>query len=133
MKFALCLLLTLAPTVAAEAKDSAQSRGEWYYIGISQQKTITYARTVDLLKANPESTNARVWVKMTHKFDSTIKFRETKFLYEVNCPAQTMKTLSMIAYLPDGTSKSHVPTYAPAEPIAPDTISEAIAKELCSH
>lgn len=129
MKFILALILSLASLTAAYAEES---KSEWYSIGEDNDGTIIYIRTADMEKGRSHQREAKVWVKMDHANDKTTTARESKFLFEINCPEQSFKPLTAAILKPG----QRIPTVentpdASSQFIIPGTTIEAVAKDVC--
>ena len=127
MKYLSALIISLTPVVGLNAEDN-----EWSYIGKDTNNAVFYVRTGDVLKGRPNQTSAKAWVKIDHSKDATTSFREGRTLFEINCPAQTYKILTIIGHYPDGKSLSDTPIYAPTKHVIPDSLIEDAVKLVCA-
>ncbi len=115
--------------------DNPETKDTKMKIGASPSGTVMRVRVSDLATIwRAEIKNPRIWVFMDHSKDSMRKERESKVRFGVNCVAQTYAELSTIRYGPGGTvlgSRSIDDVSWNYEAIIPETLSEAIAKEVC--
>lgn len=133
MKNLLAFLLLLAPISAvAQAQETENYRKGWLFLGDDNTNTKVFARMVDILKGMPNLTKARVWVMLDHSKDRTTDVRETKFLFEVNCPNQTYKIITTAETYPNNRIVTDTPTYTPVKYIVPGSSMEAVHENLCA-
>lgn len=127
MKYLFLLIISLTPVAALNAEDN-----EWTYTGNSKDNSSAiYVRTEDMMKGRSNQTSAKAWVKADHSKDATTSFRETKMLLEINCPAQTYKTLSTARYYPNGEAQTDTPSYTSTEHVIPGSMAESVVKLVC--
>lgn len=104
------------------------------FLGSSATGTNFYVRMSDLARIyNGRQTAFEVWVFADHSRDSTVRVRETRSHYALNCTSRQYLTLSYIRYRPDQTVAEQQ-TYSRLSPYAdviPDTVIEGISDVLC--
>ena len=129
MKYLVSLALILAPITTVAAEDETS---EWLYITNDKDGTSVYALRSDIMKGRSNQTRARVWVKLDHSRDKTTQYRESKVLYEVNCPGQSFRSLSYHSYDTASNRVYSDNTTSSITYIIPETVMESVAIELCA-
>ena len=102
----------------------------WIFIGESANKSVAYYDIDTIQRSGNQLT---VWVKTDFSRNKSVKYRETKIRRIYDCSERTINSLSSITYYPDGKSDSYTwETFEQkAEPIAPDTMGEAVLEAVC--
>jgi hypothetical protein len=103
----------------------------WVYLTTNVSDTDLYYDADTIVRSGNQVT---VWEKWDHSRDKTVKERERKRRYRYDCAQRTMTLLHSIIYYPDGKSTSFTwETYEQtADPIAPDTVGEAVLEAVCA-
>lgn len=120
------LVLTLFIAVPAKADNS-----EWYYVGTASSGGIVYARTSDILKGRPESTDARVWIMIDLSRDASLPYRTMNVLYSFDCTRETSRALQTNTIMPNGKGKTE-PASGSLSYVTPGTIEHDIYTLVCS-
>lgn len=128
IRYLIAATLLLLPLTAAA--DEAKDTPDWLHIGTTTTNTEMYARKADLLAGRGHQTDARVWLLFDNSRDRTVKSRESKALYSVNCPRQTYRALSMTAYMPDGSNDTWEPD-GRIQHVIPDSYMATVVGILC--
>lgn len=114
------LLCTCSPVVAADWEQVGSAAGVAYEVDFDGLNHYIGAYW-------------RAWVRTDTKFaDLPQKHASAKYLYEVNCDTATMRRLSAVTY--DATGNVLTSVRSPEsehEPVVPDSIGEAIKREVC--
>ena len=128
MKYLIALALSLVPASAALAENEG-----WYTFYTTGDGTIMYARSEDVIKGRSGQRDAKVWVKMDHRNDSTTENEESRTLFQLNCPEQTYQTLAIFTRKPGSKNqtKEFVPFHT-GQYIMPDSVMEVLSKDVCT-
>jgi hypothetical protein len=100
------LILTLALLSTA----SFASESNWVHITSNTTNTAFYGDAANIRYKNDVSEGELIllWIKSDHKRDKTVKWRETKSLWEINCQNYTYRLNQVINYRANGSViKSH--------------------------
>ena len=102
----------------------------WIYVTQSNVGTVSYYDVDTIQRSGNQVT---VWEKRDESRNKTVKHREMTLRERFHCSERTFTTLNITTYYPDGTNKSaNLETYEQkAEPIAPDTMGEAVLEAVC--
>ena len=84
----------------------ANAQDQWVRVSTtSDSGSIHSIRTVDMPTWSPESRANQVWVKSDLTKNEGVSFSKVIALNVVNCPDQSIRTLSIRAYYRDGTAE----------------------------
>ncbi|MCL6684465.1 surface-adhesin E family protein [Sphingomonas alba] len=73
----------------------------------------------------------RVWIRGYHRKNSTVTYRETKALVEIDCMADTIRVERRVYYSASGETVGSEGPFA-ADPIVPGSIGESWRKAACT-
>jgi hypothetical protein len=118
---AIALVMAATPAFAAN----------WVYVTTHNNGADYYYDSDTIQRSGNQVT---VWRKLDHSRNKTVKYREEKSQYRYDCSRRTYTLLNIIIYYPDGkvesfTWKTHEQEI---EPIAPETVSEAVLEAVCA-
>lgn len=101
----------------------------WTPVSESSAGTVHSVRTKDIINA---TNNPTVWVKGDASRNKTVPYRISMSQYQIDCVNKTSATKARIVYGPDmALLYSETYPHARSGPIAPDTVMEEIARNVC--
>lgn len=109
---------------------SAEELPEWLYINTSDNGTVVYARSADLVNGRSNQTAAPVWIRFDSSRDKTISFKEARVLYAINCVARTSTHVQGTMFYRDGRNVTN--GVGDIEFIIPGSNMDHVADLLCS-
>lgn len=83
-----------------------------------------------------ESTSPRwrsFWVRGYHRRDPSVRYRESKAQYTINCEDRTISTNMWVAYRADGSTHSTWRGPSASEPIVPGSMGVRFQRIVCTN
>ncbi len=111
---------------------AAQAGGDWRQVSVSSSGTKWLVRENDV--ANETEMNPTIWVSLDFSGDRTVNSRSAKRRFVIDCAAATYQMIANIEYDARGVvtqSSNNVPNKYRHEPIAPETVTEDLARSVC--
>ena len=109
-----------------------QAGNQWQQITVSSSGTRWLVREND--RRNEDNLNPVVWVSLDYSGDRTVAQRSAKRRFAIDCAAATYQMLANIEYDANGSvvsSRNYPANRFAHEPIAPETVTEALAQAVC--
>lgn len=109
-----------------------QDAREWVKVSTSTSGSIFSVRSKDI--ANEANLNPIVWVEIDYSRDRRVAHRSSKRRFAIDCSAATYQMLANIDYDAQGVVVNSSNTTANQyshQPIAPETVTEDLAKAVC--
>lgn len=110
----------------------ANAQDEWVRVSTtSDSGSIHSIRTVDMPTWSPESRANQVWVKSDLTKKEGVSFSKVIALNVVNCPDQSIRTLSIRAYYRDGSAEELPTDQDRTISVSPDSVIAGVADVVC--
>ncbi len=119
--------LTILTTLLA-----AQGDNPWRKVSTADTGAVWSIRANDI--ANESEMNPVFWATADYSADRTVRVRSSKRRFAIDCAAATYQVLANLDYDPQGNvvdSTNEAANRYRHRPIAPETVSEDLAKAAC--
>ena len=122
----------LAATTALVMVATPAFAANWVYVGTNVRNAVHFFDADTIRRSGNQVT---FWEKRDHSRDQTVKYREQKTRYRIDCGERTHKLLNAIEYYPDGRTESFDffgASEQKAHVAVPESIMEAMLEAVCA-